>query len=730
MIDSVHDLVLDACLEEVVGGIQPPDLTERIMQSWSAVASTSSAEPAVASADGARAGQPLPPPGQEPPAPPVQPTTPSPRPVVRNEPSLSPASRQTLPWIPLTVAASLLIAVGWIGYLSVTPANNQPVEIARGDRQQSDERPATDAAEPPGADRMAADSPSPLGFGRRADSPMPHSQDASGAQASVDGVAHPPLRLDRRLSADDGSVEDSSSVDTELVSYVNGVLASYWDEHNVTPSPKADDAHWCRRTYLRILGRIPIVAELNRYIASSYEDKAARLIDTLLGSNEYADEYARNWTTVWTNLLVGRSGGMQAGSMVSREGMQQYLHASLRQNKPYDRLVYELISATGATRPGSRDFNGAVNALIADVDERAIRATAKTARVFLGVSLQCNQCHDHPFNDSTQHQFWQLNAFFRQARAAGNGKTVRLVDRDFAGEGKADLDEAGVFYERRNGLVKVAYPGFLDGTSTERSGRVRDVRRRARLAQLVVDSDEMSRAIINRVWAHFMGYGFTKPVDDLGPHNQPSHPEILERLSQQFVASGYDLKRLMRWIALSDAFARSSVITEGSRADDPDSGLAPLFSRYYLRQLKPEEVYESLIVAANVQAPLDVLAQRQKTKGEWMQQFVIAEDTDEGGEQVMFNGSVHQVLTMMNGPLMKRATSMKKGGFLHTVVRSKMTPPEKINHLFLAALGRTPTPEEIQTANRLLVQRRGDVSAILQDVWWALLNSNEFILDH
>ena len=155
----------------------------------------------------------------------------------------------------------------------------------------------------------------------------------------------------------------------------------------------------------------------------------------------------------------------------------------------------------------------------------------------------------------------------------------------------------------------MAYPVFVDGTSLAAlyrgEGRgfrrswaaVKDVNRREELAKLILASREFDRAIVNRMWAHFLGYGFTKPIDDIGPHNPPSHPELLDELGNRSAMRGFDLKKLMRWIVLSEPYSLSSQMTARNQDDDPSLGAKPMFSRFYLRQMEAEQLYESLLVA-------------------------------------------------------------------------------------------------------------------------------------
>ncbi len=153
----------------------------------------------------------------------------------------------------------------------------------------------------------------------------------------------------------------------------------------------------------------------------------------------------------------------------------------------------------------------------------------------------------------------------------------------------------------RNGLMHAAYPTFIDGTALPVDGRVKVVNRRRELARLITRSDDLGRALVNRLWAHFLGYGFSKPFDDLGPHNRPVASRVVERLASEFVGQGYDLKRLTRWIVLSESYALSSKFGSklGNAGDDPQTGTPPLFSHFYVRQMLPEQLYDSLLVATD-----------------------------------------------------------------------------------------------------------------------------------
>jgi Tfp pilus assembly protein PilV len=529
------------------------------------------------------------------------------------------------------------------------------------------------------------------------------------------------------------------------VKYINEQIAAGWEDAGLRPSAAATDGEWCRRLHLDVIGRIPTSEELQGFLANTSPSKRPELVARLLG-DEYVDEYARNWTDVWTTVLIGRD---VANERVNRPGMRQYLRRAFSKNKPYDRFMEELVTATGATanRKDIDGFNGATNFLSGKLEEmgveNAVQATAKTAQIFLGLQVQCTQCHNHPFNKGKQNQFWEMNAFFRQTRAlrrfdgSRDVQWVELVDEDWAGEG-GNPEEAELYYELRNGLMKVAYPVFVDGTEISKSGYLPGtmedgtpygVHRRRELAKLIKASPYFPKAIVNRVWSHFLGYGFTKPVDDLGEHNPPSHPELLDGLAERFREQSFDFKELVRWIVLSRPYALSSRTVAGNAKDDPALGEKPKFSHFYLRQMQAEQLYESLLTAT--QADKTQRAEEAaKKKDQWLSQFVIAFGTDEGDDATTFNGSIPQVLMMFNGDLIKQATSTGKGGFLDAVATSGASAKAKIDTLYVAALARKPSAKEVATANAILKARGGDVVGALQDIWWAVLNSNEVIINH
>jgi hypothetical protein len=239
--------------------------------------------------------------------------------------------------------------------------------------------------------------------------------------------------------------------------------------------------------------------------------------------------------------------------------------------------------------------------------------------------------------------------------------------------------------------------------------------------------------MVNRMWGQFFGYGFTKPVDDMGPHNPPSNPALLERLSHEFVTAKYDLRQLIRWICNSEAYnltSRANLKNPKAKQDSPASGDVAIFSRMYLKSMSAEQLYDSLIVATGAhKSGSGSWEKAETTRQRWMQQFVQAFGTDENDESTTFDGTIPQALMMMNGELMQNALSDAKGTLLYDVLNDKSKPTEKVKQLYLATLSRAPSAREIKTADKILAGAATPLEAY-QDLYWALLNSNEFIMNH
>jgi hypothetical protein len=518
--------------------------------------------------------------------------------------------------------------------------------------------------------------------------------------------------------------------DAQIVAEIDRLVADTWQQHDLIPSPIASDTEWIRRACLNIVGRIPTLEESTTFLTSTSPRKRQQLIHELVQSSERSSHLA----VVWANMLIGRT--ERRG--VNRDKLFEFLFDDFQQNNPWIDTVGELISASGRN-----DTNGATNFLLAHLNNEATPATAVTARLFLGEQMSCLQCHDHPFSKGVgQSEYWALNAFFKDTDrvtvpVAMNDSAVqpslrnaawKLVDRR--------RPERMTFFENRSGQQQAVLPTYDGHVIPEDS----TVQRRAELARLLAsDSDtKVARAMVNRMWAHFFGYGFTNPIDDMGPHSVVSHPDLLAYLTKAFVASDYDLQRLMTWVASSQAWQLSSEAYAENTVDRPEHGEMPLFSRVYVRRMTPEQVYESIRVAVRSAGQLPVTAPEVSSqhRREWVRQFARAYETDENDEAVDFDGTIAQAMVMMNGNEVDDAIRQASRAIVKDGGTQVNSGPQALDRVALAMLTREPTTGEQRVFRRRYRQLAQESLAAVAmptavgDMMWAYLNSSEFVLVH
>ncbi len=540
----------------------------------------------------------------------------------------------------------------------------------------------------------------------------------------------------------------SGSVTIDNVSWIDDSVRERWKESEIKPSSVASDGEFIRRAFLDILGHVPSLDEAKEYIDSRDKEKKAKLIHSLLHDEKYSGEYSKYWATIWSNLLIGRTPGRN----IDRAAMSKYLRDSFALNKPWNKMVLELVTAKGGSTSKSTamgvPFNGATNFMLSHMNDGKVPATSFTTRLFLGMQVQCTQCHDHPFNDRKQESFWGINAFLQRMNQQefndtdDTGRRIFLFSelKDEPVEEGADLF---VRYDKRSAFVEVTPPLWIDG-KTKILDPTPGMDLRDRLAELIVAQDNpyFAQAIVNRMWGHFLGRGIVHPMDDLGEHNPPSNPELLEKLAENFKESNYDLKRLISWITMSLPYSLSSQSNKTNKEDDA------LCSHYPLKQMSPEQFFDSLLVASQAnQAGTKGWEQAEKMKEQLQRQFTTVFNNDENAEADTFNGTIPQALLLMNGELMAKATSKDPGSFLHGRV-SEILKNNKaarnldnnlLNDLYLSAVSRRPTERERKLAGEVLritwtnAKDKNPFDVMIQgyqDIFWSLLNSSEFVLNH
>jgi hypothetical protein len=488
-----------------------------------------------------------------------------------------------------------------------------------------------------------------------------------------------------------------------LAARIDQRLAAGWEGAGIKPAEPADDATFVRRAYLDLVGRIPTVAETRAFLADKSADKRAKLIDSLLGSGGHTRHAATFWRRVW----IPQADTPQFARL--SDGFEEWLAARLAENAPYDAIVRELLVApSGRPMRGYRVEGGlAAQAFFAASESKPENLAANAARAFLGVNLDCAQCHDHPFARWTREQFWQTAAFFAPPTAATDGKATRL-----------ELDIPGT--------KKTVTAAVLTGKDRALPTELKPATGAKVLAEWVTEKDNpfFAKNAANRLWADLFGTGLVEPLDDLGGENAPSHPELLDELGKAFADSGYDLKYLTKALVLTKAYQLSSTRPDG-RSPTSD---ARLFASMPVRGLTGEQLYDSLRVAAGLPVerddldPLNALRQRK--------QFAAQFHT---GRAATAQRSIIQSLALMNGSTTAALTDPAKTPILASTADAPFLDTRgKVEALFLAALGRRPTEREL-TSFAKHVESGGshkDSTKALADVFWALINSSEFNTNH
>ncbi|HEY7155290.1 MAG TPA: DUF1549 and DUF1553 domain-containing protein [Gemmataceae bacterium] len=511
--------------------------------------------------------------------------------------------------------------------------------------------------------------------------------------------------------ADPASVEDARA----LAAKIDQLIAARWEVEKVTPAPMTEDGPFLRRLSLDTIGRIPSVSETRRFLDEADSDKREHAIDHLLDS----PGYVTNFSNIWRDLLLPEAAADFQQRFLSAS-IERWLRKEFANNVSYDQMVRDLL-----TMPLKMDQRNMVMAIRGgDVSPVAFymskqgkpeNLAASTARVFLGVRLECAQCHNHPFSRWTREQFWGQAAFFggiRRQNNNGNNIFAPLSET-------ADRRELPI-----PGTERVAQARFLDGKDPQWRYKVSA---RNTLADWMTAADNpfFARATVNRLWAHFFGVGIVEPVDDFNDENTPSHPELLDELARQFASHGFDFRFMIRAITLSKTYQLSSVHPD---AKPPD---VRLFARMPIKGLSQDQLFDSFILATGTPNPNG--NQRRfnfnpnSPQGQFEAKFTSQDKRTE------YQTSIPQALALMNGKLIADATHPAKSEFLTAVVNAPFLDTDgRIETLFLATLSRKPRPDEAEKYRRY-VEKGGAVKntqAALGDVFWALLNSPEFFLNH
>ena len=513
-----------------------------------------------------------------------------------------------------------------------------------------------------------------------------------------------------------------SSSTKHLDRHINAALKS----EGIQPSKLSEDAEFLRRVHLDLTGKIPTPEEVLDFLKDGSPHKRQRKIRELLASDAYFDY----WTGLWVNWLIGRSDDNDF-----HFGLTYWVRDALKKNMPYHQFAQELITADGELR-----HNGAGN-YIQRYDHSPTVLASHASSLFLGLPMQCAECHDHKTEMWTQEDFYGIAAFFTgiESERKEDIQTVNMMGNELSMENFliTNTAENAIWVER---LEKQVRPHFLDGTAYK--GPLR--KKREALAQWMTDRSNpyFSQALVNRIWKHFMGRAFVEPVDGFGEENPPTNPELLKWLANDFVIHGYDLQHLMRTLLNSETYQRTSETNKSNKDDEY------YYSHAYLKPLSAEQFFYSLLQATDFERLQQVrmkglkrqggedrknmLRELEEMKREHLKKFLFLLDNGEMEEIEAFNGTIPQALMMINGDMVNESVShQKRGGFVNYVLGKWREPMERMEHIYLNVLSRLPTSKEKTYFRRYLersLYRNKDLA--YEDLYWVLLNSAEFSLNH
>jgi len=500
--------------------------------------------------------------------------------------------------------------------------------------------------------------------------------------------------------------------------YVDKAIDAKLQKLKIQPSPAVDDAGFLRRVSLDLAGQLPTPEEVRAFVADSGKTKRSAVIDKLIAGSAYVD----HWTLKWGDLLQNNRKYLgEKGAFEFRE----WIRDSLARNKPYDRMVRELLESRGSSYE-----NPAANFYRVTRDPKP--TMEKTTQVFLGVRMVCAQCHDHPFERWTQNQYYEMSAFF----SAVGLRPGYEVGEEILYDQRQDFDmkhpkDGRVMNPKF--IVPANWEGASGGGQAGAGAPPTDQRRRLAYAEWLTAKDNpfFAKSTVNRVWSYFFGRGIIDPVDDIRASNPPSNPALLDALTKDFVAHDFDLRQVMRTIANSRTY-QESIATNEWNAEDTEN-----FSHAVPRRLSAEELMDALAQATGVRpvfpdAPPDTNAEQVADPHVGKDGFLdlfgrpLRESSCECERRSDL--SLPQALNLVNGKTISDAVADASGRIAKAILAAR-PDREMLEDMYLASMSRPPSAEELAKGLKYL-EAGGGRAARAQDLLWAIVNSKAFLYNY
>jgi hypothetical protein len=487
--------------------------------------------------------------------------------------------------------------------------------------------------------------------------------------------------------------------------YIDGLVFDKLKKLRILPSELCDDESFLRRASLDLTGTLPTREEHDRFMSDAREDKRSKLVDGLLARKEFSEL----WVMKWAELLQIRTNDNQQVSYKTALGYFNWLQARVQENVPFNELVREILGASGGTfqNPASTFYQ---------IERDTLKTAENVAQIFMGMRIQCAQCHNHPFDRWTLDDYYGFSAFFSQV-----------------GRKNAEDPREKIIYDKGEGEVKhpvggrTMEPKFLGGEVADVKGKDR----REVLADWLVSPQNpyFARNLANMVWAHFFGRGIIDPVDDVRVSNPASNPELLDALARKFVEYKYDFKKFVRDILTSRVYQLSTQANATNESDTRN------FSKGPIRRIRAEvllDIISQVTETPNKFRGLPVGSRAVQiadgnTTNYFLRTFGRATRETVCSCEVKMDPNLSQALHLLNGDTVN--ARILQGNLVQKLQAAGRTPDEIVDDLYIRCLGRKPTPGEIEKV-RPLSKDKAAQKQDLEDLFWALLNANEFIFNH
>jgi hypothetical protein len=490
------------------------------------------------------------------------------------------------------------------------------------------------------------------------------------------------------------------------VNYIDTLVADKLHRLRILPSDVCDDETYLRRVSLDITGTLPSEDDYRRFTDSKEADKRAKLVDELLARKEFTEM----WVMKWAELLQIRTNNQTQMSYKATLLYFNWLKDRISKNVPFDKIVQELLSADGGTFT-----NAATNYY--QIERDTLKVSENVAQVFMGMRLQCAQCHNHPFDRWTMNDYYGFASFFSQVgRKQAEDPRETVVFN--AGGGEV------------NHIVTKApqKPKFLGAEEPDCAGKDR---RKVMSEWLASPKNPyFATNLSNIIWAHFFGMGIIEPVDDVRISNPASNRELLDALGAKLTEYNYDFKRLVRDICTSRTYQLSSRVNDSNKDDEKN------FSHAILRRQRAEVMLDSISSVTETKnkfqgLPLGARAVQiadGNVSTYFLRTFGRAERTTVCSCEVKMDPNLGQALHLLNGDITQN--KINEGQMVKKMLDAKKTPEQILESLYIRCFDRKPTPAEAKAVNEAIAAAPAETQAILEDTFWALLNSKEFMFNH